>query len=204
MKKSKLLFLVPSVAIATSIPFISSCSKHGLLIEDIEDAIFHPIQTEQKVSGTYVEQLKSVGKNDLQKELIYRLFAAKEPWADGIKEWYEAGEVNMLSNIQTCDIKFNENKVVASFVGYINFVFIKDSQRYEYKKGDIVQVTFIFDNLDVTPTNGSWYLDLHLKDPTKEVFGFIEQIVGGERKLPWAIYKLDPQTIIQNWHYWHD
>lgn len=200
MKKSKLLCLVPSVAIATSIPFISSCAKHGLLIEDIEDAIFHPIQTEQEVSGTYVDQLKLASKTNLQKELIYRLFAPKEDWfKDNIKKWYDAGVLNIISNITTCNITFDGNDVYASFAGYIDYIFKDDYD--SYKKNDVWQVTFIFDKLKVTPSNTEWCLKFELHPDSPFAFGFIEVVLSGERQLPIVIKSLTPADI-PNWHHW--
>ena len=201
MKKSKLLFLVPSVVVATTIPFIASCSKHGLLIQDIEDAIFNPVENEQKVTGTYVEQLKSSSKNDLQKELIYRLFAANEPWfTDFIQKAHKDDAINIISNIKTCEITFDSNKVLASFAGYIDFIFKKDWDSFE--KNDVWQITFMFDKWDATPYENPWCLRFDTSPiPYPAAFGIIEIIKNGEKQPLWTINTLTPANI-PNWHHW--
>lgn len=202
MKKSKFLFLVPSVALATSVPCIGSCAKPLLSFKDIENAIFNPVEEKQEIDLSFIEQLKLSSKKDLQKELIYRLFAPDEDWAITIRDLYNDGELNMLTNIKTCKIKFNEDKVLASFTGYVAFVFKKADEIHN--KNDVIQVLFSFDNLDITPESGTWFLKFELppQPPMPMAFGIIEWTIKGEKQPFFVINKLDHWENIPNWHNW--
>ncbi len=53
----------------------------------------------------------------------------------------------MIANIRKCSLEIDSTKCNITFLGYINFVFIKDYEANEsFAKGDFIQITFSLDN----------------------------------------------------------
>lgn len=166
MKRSKLLFLVPCLTTIASVPFASSCGKKEWTNEDIADAIFAPTHIQNPVKITsFIDEFKKLSLHEQQAELIYDLYGlVNEPIEDvnegkRFEDLYKNNTVGITSNITRCSLEVKDGKLIANFLGYINFVFLKDYSESE-KKGDYLMITYDIYNLEVTETNcGLMFID---------------------------------------------
>ena len=150
MKKSKLLFVVPSVAIATFIPLISSCSKQELDAEKIINNLFAPlegeIQNPPEGCNNIFDAFKTLSEQEQQNELIYDLYihytADINFVGKTLHDLYKEKYVSAVAKINKCSSRIEDNKIYSSFQGYINFVFTKDYN--DCKKGDYILITYKF------------------------------------------------------------
>lgn len=214
MKRSK-LFLLPSTVVACATPILFSCGPKNLDIEDLENALFHPTE-EQDNTKTLAEGIaKMVDDKDeigIQKEIIYALYAnyifkpLDQDLPDGEGHWptidelYNDNFLNMSANIRRCSLEIVDSGYNISFLGYINFVFIKDFEGTEsFKKGDFIQITYSIDNYHFTISNNA----LSGRVSEKFCFGFIQTN-------KWPIIKcinefsgiISGSNKPHNWHNW--
>ncbi|MCQ2956615.1 MAG: hypothetical protein MJ233_01855 [Mycoplasmoidaceae bacterium] len=159
MKKSKLLFLTPCVAIAIIAPIITSCEpSSGLTIERIIDDIFYPHEKQDPPAGTnnIMEALQTVSsEEEMQNELIYDLFLENHLFDDEglkFKELYEQGKIGIKANITKCSLGFKDvsgvKKLYATFLGYVSFVFLQKISE-DAQANDYVMITYDMLNLEV-------------------------------------------------------
>lgn len=213
MKINKFLFLTPSVALATFIPLVS-CGGTGWSIDDLEDALFAPHESSvvDPEGETFIQKLSSMNDLDKQKELVYGLFASKIYKASAlyglddhiIYDLWKNGTIGVGANISKCSLKVEETQVYASFRGYINFVFVKKPDfATEYDVNDFIQITYLFDNLNVTPS-GSYPWSLHIQmDVFERCLGIIQTSISSS-----LCYirqtGTDSSSFIwaKNWHHW--
>lgn len=153
MKKSKLLFLTPCVALATITPIVS-CQASKSEAEKIADAIFDPSekQASKMPKTTIIESVASLSQEDQQKEIIYDLCSTANNQKHNFKQMYKDNDVALATNITKCSMKYENNKLYATFLGYVSFVFqnekiIEDKQ---FKLNDYIMYTFDFKDIEIT------------------------------------------------------
>lgn len=194
MKTSKLLFLTPCIAL-TALP-ITSCGNNNnvLTIENVEQALFKPHmeQTERPEGcNTYIDCLSHISDKDRKTELIYSMFAplfyvpGLDPFDDEtIWDLWKDDKFVVSANISKCSLTVEDNKVYASFVGYVNLVFQKSFEGFV--KNDFLQFTLLLDNEEVTPySSDNWYL--HFKN---------EALVGTQKCWGFAQIQRDDSTYL--------
>ena len=107
-----------------------SCSPIESEAEKIAKAIFNPAKLDPvETDKTFINNLKSLSSDELNSELIYDLFdfANTDTTYVGktISQLYEDGTVAIKTNISKCNLRFDNEKLLADFLGYVSFVFIK-------------------------------------------------------------------------------
>lgn len=167
MKKIKFITLVPSVALATVTP-ICACSQTNQA-QDIVDAIFGPLDIKTPknlpVAGSFEKSLKTLNQEELNNELFYDLFglyrfgvppeehtAEMSSWIEEIRYLYENGAIQIKTNITRNSLAFDDKgDLCANFLGYVSFVFIKESSldSLEYKVNDYFMLTYDLFNIKV-------------------------------------------------------
>lgn len=184
MKRSKLLFLTPCIAL-TAIP-VTSCGDNNnvLTIENVEKALFEPhmeVMDRPEGCDTYIECLSHISDKDRKTELIYSMFAplfyvpGLDPFDnETIWDLWKDNTFTLSANISKCSLNVKDGKAYANFVGYVNLVFQKS---YEgFVKNNFLQFTLLLDNEEVTPQGSNWYL--HFKNEalveTHKCWGFAQ------------------------------
>lgn len=208
MKISK-LFLLPTTAVAIAAPMFFSCGKEGWTVEDLEDALFHPLEDEDPNTALAEGIKKMVEEKDnigLQKEVIYALYAncIFKP-VDYYKTWptiYDLYGENYLSvgaNIHKCSLEIEDSGYSITFLGYINFVFVKDYQEgVMFKKGDFIQITYSIDKYHFTISNKALGAEAH----EEFCFGFIQTSEWPSIKYIDSVSGYVSESLAPNWHNW--
>lgn len=211
MKISK-LFLVPIATLVCASPVLFSCGKKGMSIEDLEDALFHPIEKKDpdtSLADGIQEMVDSKDEVGIQKEIIYALFAKSvfRQIEDDKGEWptiyslYEDKHLGMGANIHKCSLEIDGSRYNISFLGYINFVFIEDWEgNISFKKGDFLQITFSTNNFPFEIDNQALY------SPAGEgvCFGIMQSNRWPAMKFINEVGGYLPEMLDQphNWHNW--
>ncbi len=209
MKISK-LFLLPTTAVAIATPMFFSCGKEGWTVEDLEDALFHPCVEDPDTTladgiGKMIEDKDDAG---LQKEVIFALYAnciyasLHTDWPT-IDELYNGGFLSLVANIHKCSLEFREKQYRISFLGYINFVFVKPySDKTIFDQGDFIQITYSIDDYQFTIENKA-LRGLELSPPV--CWGFIQSNKWPLIKYINYVSGYVPEKANQahNWHNWN-
>ena len=152
MKKSKLLILSPCLAIAALAPIVS-CNKASNAAEEVANAIFGPLDAKATkiTKSSILEELASIDESEQSNELIYDLFCVCNK-NDNMYDRYTNTTVSLVSNITKCQIHTANDKVYATFLGYVSFVFTKDDtfNNRKYKANDYIMYTYDFKNIEIT------------------------------------------------------
>lgn len=152
MKRSKLAFLAPCLAVTSFAPVVVSCAGQSQA-EKIVDAIFNPLDLKSTpLTRTFKDSLKTLSQEELNNELVYDLFAiANEKWINDAKDLYRSGDIQIQTNITKISLAFNNDNLYASFLGYVSFVFTKDRELAgeSFKTNDYIMLTYDFLDLEV-------------------------------------------------------
>ncbi len=157
MKRSKLLLATPCVALATITP-VCACSQ-TTEAQNIVDAIFGPLDIKANEISSFETELKKLSSEELNNELVYDLFALA-PLAAGsgadfvvtMKDLYKNETIGLQTNITKKSLSFDKDKrLVATFLGYVSFVFLKDYTESDrkFKTNDYIMLTFDMVDLPV-------------------------------------------------------
>lgn len=175
MKRSKLLLIIPCLAVAPVAPVVVSCGGQSQA-EKIADAIFNPLDLEPTpLTGTFKDALKTLSQEELNNELVYDLYMGanaknKIPGLDkSLRDLYKENKVELKINISKSELKFDNDKLKASFVGYVSYIFMEDVND-AFKKNDYIMITYDFK--DIAPSFKDDYLGYHDAGPYS--IGFIK------------------------------
>lgn len=216
MKISKLLFLTPVIALATVTPVVS-CGKNNLLtVDDVEDAVFghHDLAQQTPPKDTFIESLSTLSEKDKKKELLYAIYSpifyltnpSVTPWdTTTIYDLWKDKTIVLGANISKCILDVRDNKVYATFNGYITCVFQKEWDAF--KPNNFIQFVFTFENCEVTPQGNTWYLIFNYGTPLTPpmCWGFAQAKTDDQTRLiyfDYIGYELGFDSFPHNWHNW--
>ncbi|MCQ3915061.1 MAG: hypothetical protein MJ201_04920 [Mycoplasmoidaceae bacterium] len=201
MKKIKFITLVPSVALATIIP-VCACSQKNKT-QDIVDAIFGPLDIKRKkIINSFEEELKKLSPEELNNELIYDLFSLSPltvidayNFITMMKDLYEKEIIGIQTKITKESLSFDkEGDLIATFLGYVSFVFLKDytSGEKKYLVNDYCMLTFDMVNLYVRIDEPSCSLIYEDNFSGHSAIGFMKiRMEGGAQEHMISINEID-------------
>lgn len=171
MKRSKLLLpLLSSLSIVPCITTITSCNDN-IGAKNVADAIFKTKDAQNTTNFT--NSLKSLSEDDRKREIVYDLFGSFNlkgkyslATSESIADLYKSETVGIKVNITKAELNFSTdgNDLLANFLGYVSFVFLKDHE--PYKTNDYVMLTFDIDNQKVSIDNNNCSLKYEINDKT--------------------------------------
>lgn len=151
MKRNKLLLITPCLALAPAICTVSCGGQSPA--QKIANAIFGPLDlTPTSLDKSFKDALKSLNQEELNNELVYDLYMGANannqiPELDkSIRDLYKENKVELKINITTSELKFDNDNLKASFVGYVSFIFLQDINE-SFKENDYIMITYDFKNI---------------------------------------------------------